>query len=490
MTFRFIHTSDWHIAKPFRRFEPALAGELAAARLGIIARIADIARRQGAQHVVVAGDIFDSELIATIDIRRALARLAEQSDLTWLLMPGNHDPARISGVWDQVARIGAPANVVVLDRAVPHALGREAVLLPSPLTSKDPGRDITDWMDTAVTPPGVARIGLAHGSVRGFGSDDTAALRLAPDRAKRAGLSYLALGDWHGVESVAQNTWYSGTPEPDQYPDNEPGYVLSVVLEEAKLATVEKLRSSEFTWVGMDRAIHSVADLATVERDLEASALSLGKTLVHLTLRGHLSLTERAGAPILARSLGCAAAFPRSRRQGVGGESGSGGFRSSRPHRAAFGSGAPACRDRLRCGQSTTGSRCDGAAASRRICRRSATRGKTVKLLALRVAAFRRFAQPAAVEGFGDGINVLAGPNEMGKSTLFRALEAAFLTRYKVTGAALDDMRPHAGGEPLVEAEFEAQGRRWSIRKQFGRGASAVLTDVSSRQRRRAQRRS
>ena len=294
MTFRFIHTSDWHIAKPFRRFEPALAGELAAARLGIVARIADIARRQGAQHVVVAGDIFDSELIATIDIRRALARLAEQSDLTWLLMPGNHDPARISGVWDQVVRIGAPANVVVLDRAVPHALGREAVLLPSPLTSKDPGRDITDWMDIAVTPPGVARIGLAHGSVRGFGSDDTAALRLAPDRAKRAGLSYLALGDWHGVESVAQNTWYSGTPEPDQYPDNEPGYVLSVVLEEAKLATVEKLRSSEFTWVGMDRAIHSVADLATVERDLEASALSLGKTLVHLRLRGHLSLTEHA----------------------------------------------------------------------------------------------------------------------------------------------------------------------------------------------------
>ena len=110
MTFRFIHTSDWHIAKPFRRLEPALAGELAAARLGIIARIADIARRQGAQHVVVAGDIFDSELIATIDIRRALARLAEQSDLTWLLMPGNHDPARISGVWDQVARIGAPGE--------------------------------------------------------------------------------------------------------------------------------------------------------------------------------------------------------------------------------------------------------------------------------------------------------------------------------------------------------------------------------------------
>ena len=294
MTFRFIHTSDWHIAKPFRRFEPALAGELAAARLGTIARVADIARRQGAQHVVIAGDVFDSELIATIEIRRALARLAEQSDVTWLLMPGNHDPARISGVWDQVARIGAPANIVVLNKAVPYAFNREAVLLPAPLTSKDPGRDITDWMDTAVTSPGVARIGLAHGSVRGFGSDDTAALRLAPDRAKRAGLGYLALGDWHGVESVTQNTWYSGTPEPDQYPDNEPGYVLSVTLEGSKLAGVEKLRSSEFTWVGMSRAVHSVADLALIERELETSATLLGKTLVQLTLTGHLSLNERA----------------------------------------------------------------------------------------------------------------------------------------------------------------------------------------------------
>jgi hypothetical protein len=104
-----------------------------------------------------------------------------------------------------------------------------------------------------------------------------------------------------------------------------------------------------------------------------------------------------------------------------------------------------------------------------------------VKLIALRVAAFRRFAEPAAVEDFGAGVNVLAGPNEMGKSTLFHALEAAFLTRFKVSGAALDAMRPYAGGEPLVEADFEAEGRLWRIRKQFGRGAAAVLTDLAAK---------
>jgi len=60
-----------------------------------------------------------------------------------------------------------------------------------------------------------------------------------------------------------------------------------------------------------------------------------------------------------------------------------------------------------------------------------------MKILALRVAAFRRFTDPAAIEDFAEGVNVLAGPNEMGKSTFFRALEAAFLTRHKVTGNVL-----------------------------------------------------
>jgi len=293
MTFRFIHSSDWHIAKPFRRFEPGLAGELAAARLNAIARIGQIARDKGARHVVVAGDVFDSEIVATGEIRRALARLAEESDVTWLLMPGNHDPARLGGVWDQVQRIGCPANVVVLDRAVPHAIGRDAVILPAPLGSKDPGRDVTAWMDTATSEDGVARIGLAHGSVRGFGSDDVASLRIASDRARRAGLVYLALGDWHGAQQVCDGTWYSGTPEPDQYPDNDPGCVLSVVVDGSRLISVEKIRSAEFTWVKLERAIYAAADLDVLERDLRSLTPALGKTLMRLTLNGHLSLTER-----------------------------------------------------------------------------------------------------------------------------------------------------------------------------------------------------
>ncbi len=103
-----------------------------------------------------------------------------------------------------------------------------------------------------------------------------------------------------------------------------------------------------------------------------------------------------------------------------------------------------------------------------------------MKLLSLRVAQFRRFASPVAIDEIGEGVNVLAGPNEMGKSTLFHALEAVFLTRHRTTGAELERMRPRSGGEPCVEVDFEVQGQRWRLRKQFGRGASAVLTDLAS----------
>lgn len=103
-----------------------------------------------------------------------------------------------------------------------------------------------------------------------------------------------------------------------------------------------------------------------------------------------------------------------------------------------------------------------------------------MRLLALRAAAFRRFAEGIRVENFAPGVNLLAGPNELGKSTLFQALEAAFLLRHVSTGLQLDSMRPRSGGEPLVEADFETAGRRWRIRKQFGRGKVTILSDLDS----------
>lgn len=103
-----------------------------------------------------------------------------------------------------------------------------------------------------------------------------------------------------------------------------------------------------------------------------------------------------------------------------------------------------------------------------------------MKLLALRARQLRRFNAGVAIENFADGVNLLAAANEAGKSTLFDALEAAFLLRHTSVSAAVERLRPRGGGEPLVEADFEAGGRRYRIRKQFGRGKSATLSDLDS----------
>lgn len=103
-----------------------------------------------------------------------------------------------------------------------------------------------------------------------------------------------------------------------------------------------------------------------------------------------------------------------------------------------------------------------------------------MKLRAIRVAAFRRFSAPVAIEDIRDGVNVLSAPNEAGKSTLFAALEAAFLRSYSSTSKVIDGFKPYGGGDPRIEIDFDADGRSWRYAKQFGRGAFAQLTDLTS----------
>ena len=72
---------------------------------------------------------------------------------------------------------------------------------------------------------------LAHGSVQGFGGDDSSTVGL--DRLPSDEFDDVALGDWHGLMSVDRKAWYAGTPEPDRFPngpDDKRSQVLLVDL--------------------------------------------------------------------------------------------------------------------------------------------------------------------------------------------------------------------------------------------------------------------
>lgn len=112
MNFSFIHTADWQIGKPFRNFPERLAGRLEEARLDAIDRLAEAAQARGIRHVLVAGDIWDSDRLSSREERQPLLRMGKHGHVTWVLIPGNHDAARAGSVWSRLANLGAPANAL------------------------------------------------------------------------------------------------------------------------------------------------------------------------------------------------------------------------------------------------------------------------------------------------------------------------------------------------------------------------------------------
>lgn len=104
-----------------------------------------------------------------------------------------------------------------------------------------------------------------------------------------------------------------------------------------------------------------------------------------------------------------------------------------------------------------------------------------MKLRAVRLANVGTFSSPTALEGLSGRLDVLVGPNELGKSTIFRALKTVFTEKHTVGGKTLEALRARAGGEPLIEADFDIGSARWRITKRFGgKGRRAALVDRAS----------
>jgi DNA repair exonuclease SbcCD nuclease subunit len=290
---RFIHTADWQIGKPFRNFgEKEIV--LRQARLSAIEVIGKLAEHEAAPHVLVAGDLYDTDSPAQKTLLEPLERMRRFSGINWHIIPGNHDHHRGNGLWDRVRGTGLPANVHLHLTPEPVHLSAEAVLLPAPLRRKTEASDLTEWMDGAATAPGLMRIGLAHGSITGFDAGGDANNPIAPDRAKRAGLDYLALGDWHRTMQINPSTWYAGTPESDRFNSQELGQVLLVeIAGSGAVPVVSTRRTGTYRWLSVSEEITSEADIDGLERRLRTLP-DLSSLLVRLQVKGTLPLAGRA----------------------------------------------------------------------------------------------------------------------------------------------------------------------------------------------------
>lgn len=104
-----------------------------------------------------------------------------------------------------------------------------------------------------------------------------------------------------------------------------------------------------------------------------------------------------------------------------------------------------------------------------------------MKISALRLFNVKRFGgRGVAIEGIGDGVNVLCAANEFGKSTSFEALHALFFQPHTGTPGDVQRLRPYSGGNPLVEADITTGAGSFRITKQYYGGRSARVVDLGS----------
>jgi DNA repair exonuclease SbcCD nuclease subunit len=294
---RFLHTADWQLGKQFENLgaPPDKLAFLRQGRMDVVRRIGKLAIDRSVDAILVAGDVFERNEVGDQLIRETLAAM-RQVKIPWLLLPGNHDPAGPASVWDRIGRIGCPEHVHLLHSTEPVLLADGGLaVLPAPLTRKHQFTDPTEGFGQQVTSQAAVRVGLAHGSLRNRLAPAAEQHNMISDtRADEGHLDYLALGDWHSCKEVAPRTWYAGTPEPDDF-DQDSGAVLIVELRGPGVApTVERVQVGSYRWHNLRAQLQSPGAVEQLRACLASVTEPLASAVVHLEVRGAVSLSERA----------------------------------------------------------------------------------------------------------------------------------------------------------------------------------------------------
>jgi hypothetical protein len=90
-----------------------------------------------------------------------------------------------------------------------------------------------------------------------------------------------------------------------------------------------------------------------------------------------------------------------------------------------------------------------------------------LQLRRLRIEQLRQYQKPFEIACFEPGLNIFTGPNEAGKSSIVRAIRAAFFERHRST--AVDDLKPwgDSAASPSIELDFVFGGQTFQLSKSF-----------------------
>jgi DNA repair exonuclease SbcCD nuclease subunit len=294
---RFLHTSDWQLGMTRHFLRPEAQARFHAARVDAIRAIGSIAADRGCQFVIVAGDVFESNLVDRSIVLRALQAMREAA-VPFYLLPGNHDPLDATSIYASAVFLeNQPANVHLLGPD-PLEVVPGVMLVGAPWASKRTSSDpLAAALQQAATLQGI-RIVAGHGQV------DTMVPGLDPSglidsRALEAAIAagpvdYVALGDRHSRTPVGTSgrAWYSGSPEPTDYDEDDPGWVLVVDAGHGACA-VEPVKTATWKFIQQRFDLAGRGDVARVRAWLDGLQHK-DRTILKLSFVGTVNLAARA----------------------------------------------------------------------------------------------------------------------------------------------------------------------------------------------------
>jgi exonuclease SbcD len=260
---RLLHTADVHLGARHADLGEAAAAQRERQFAAFVATI-DLALVETVDIVLIAGDLFDSNLQPKRTVERVAAEIARLAGakIRTVIIPGTHDVydrASVYRAFDLAGMAGNPQDgdlVTVLspERADVHLAACDAVVygrvFPTKRAPHSPLLDFSAAADGRAT----WKIGLVHGAVAIPGKTDRDAVVITREEIAASGLDYLALGHWHSAHKDRAGSVqyaYSGAPEPVAVDQDRAGKVLLVELDERdrkRTVSIEERKVGRTRW--------------------------------------------------------------------------------------------------------------------------------------------------------------------------------------------------------------------------------------------------
>lgn len=228
MTFRFIHTADFHLDRPY----PRLGSRRIIRRRELLAsleKVVDLCIAEQVDALLIAGDLFDSSRAESGDwVRGQLARLGA---IPAFILPGNHDPVFRTAIWEEPW----PENVHIFRGQEPETVIPQPRVSITAIPYREQDRHRRPL--AGFVPPGAEgiRIGMIHGQLRVHGKIGEDYNPIDPDDIARSGFAYVALGHYHSLMDCSCGSvkaFYPGSPCRLDFSDTADRQVLLVTCGE------------------------------------------------------------------------------------------------------------------------------------------------------------------------------------------------------------------------------------------------------------------